>query len=185
MLAFLTSNLTATLAAKIASYLAVGTGSGQPQGLFVGASTGVTAADTVNHLFTYDEVVNLVNSIGAQYWPGAVLTASQAAVGQLLKIKGGDGQPIWQPSFRLGIPDSILGFPLTIDPQGPTLAATNKPLVIWAPQHFHVRMCMGGRTAFDVSTQAQFTSWNRVIRTARWLDAKVGDANASKALVLQ
>lgn len=182
MMAFISSNLAGAVAAKIASYLAVGTGSSQPNGLFVAATTGATAASATT--FTGDEVISTYQSVSAQYRPGLRAAISQSGETRLSQLKNAEGNYLWRQGLAAGTPDTLLGVPLFVDPQGPALTTGKKPLVFYSPRNFHVRMCMGGRTDYAVSTEAQFTKWNRVVRIARWIDCDAGDSGGCKSLTL-
>ena len=174
--------LVQTLGQKVASYLAVGTGSSQPQGVFVGAATGKTAASSTT--FTATEVVEAFNALGAEYWPGAVAFVSQAAFGLLLTLRDLEDRPLFMASYAAGAPDRLLGLPCYVDAQGPALTTGKKPIVFGQPSHYHVRIGMGGGVAYEVSDEVQFTAFNRVVRIAQWVDAKIGVAGAFSALTL-
>lgn len=182
MMAFLNRTLSGALAAKIAYYLAVGSGSNAPKGIFIAATTGKTAASDTT--FTGDEVIDTYQSISAQYRPGLRCAISQSAESKLSKLKNGQGDYIWRSGMIAGNPDSIQGVPCFVDPQGPALTTGLKPIVFYNPTNFHVRWCMGGRVMYDVSTEAQFTKFNRVIRIAQWMDCDAGDAGGCKSLTL-
>lgn len=182
MMGFLNRVLAGALAAKIANSLAVGTGSSQPNGIFVAATTGKTAASATT--FTGDEVIEAYQSVAAQYRPGLRAVISQAGESLLSRLKDLNDNYIWRSGMVAGNPDQIQGVPLYVDPQGPALTTGKKPLVFYNPSNFHVRWCMGGRLMLDVSTEAQFTQFNRVIRIAQWMDCDAGDAGGCKSLTL-
>lgn len=170
------------LAETIAGYLATGTGLSQPQGVFVGATSGVTSS--VAGSFTYDDLVSLMGALGAQYWSGAKWLFSQAAFVELLKLKDLEDRPLFQNDPTAGAIGTVLGFPVFVDAQGPSVASANKPVVLCQPRHYHVRIGMGGGVQYEVSREAQFTQFNTVIRIAQYVDAKVGVAEAVKALTI-
>jgi len=174
--------LVQSLGQKVASYLAVGTGSGQPQGLFVGAATGKTAANV--NTFTADEVVQAFTALGAEYWPGAAAFVSQAGFGLLLTLRDLEDRPLFMPSYAAGAPDRLLGLPCYVDAQGPALTTGKKPVVFGQPAHYHVRLGMGGGVAYEVSDEAEFAAFNRVVRIAQWVDGQIGVAAAFSALTL-
>jgi len=180
--AFLQRSLGQALAQQVAAYLATGSGTNQPQGIFTGATSGKTSS--VAGSFTYDDLVDLVASLGAQYWAGAVLIASQGALVQMLKLKDLDDRPLIQPAPTADMFGSFHGFPVKVDPQGPALSGGNKVIVLGQPQHYHVRIGMGGGVLYETSRDAQFASWNVVIRIAQYVDARIGDTNAFKALTI-
>lgn len=90
----------------------VGTGSGQPTGIFTahGGQVGVTAAKATD--ITADELIDLHYSLRAPYRKNAVWLMNDATVKTVRKLKDGQGQYLWQPALTAGSPDMILGKPV-------------------------------------------------------------------------
>lgn len=101
----------------------VGSGVGQPTGLFTakGAPVGVTAASAT--AITTDEVINLIYSLKAPYRKNAKFLMNDATVSALRKLKDSNGQYLWQPSVQAGQPDRLLGYEIETSPYVPTMAA--------------------------------------------------------------
>ena len=101
----------------------VGTGSGQPTGLFTdkGAEIGVTAASST--AITADEIINLIYSLRAPYRKNAKFLMNDSTVSALRKLKDSNGQYLWQPSVQAGQPDRLLGYEIYTSPYVPTIAA--------------------------------------------------------------
>ncbi len=101
----------------------VGTGVGQPTGLFTGngAEVGVTANSET--AIAADEILSLIYSLKAPYRRNAKFLMNDATVGALRKLKDGNGQYLWQPSLQAGEPDKLAGYQLFTSPYVPTLAA--------------------------------------------------------------
>ena len=101
----------------------VGTGVGQPTGLFTGngAEVGVTANSEA--AIAADEILSLIYSLKAPYRRNAKFLMNDATVGALRKLKDGNGQYLWQPSLQAGEPDKLAGYQLFTSPYVPTLAA--------------------------------------------------------------
>ena len=101
----------------------VGTGSGQPTGIFTanGGELGVTAA--ANNQITADELINLVYSLKAPYRRNAKFLMNDATISYIRKLKDGNGVYLWQPSLQAGEPDKLLGYDLYTTPYAPTMAA--------------------------------------------------------------
>lgn len=106
----------------------VGTGSGQPTGLFTakGAQVGVTAASAT--AITADELINLVYSLKAPYRKNAKFLMNDATVSAIRKLKDSNGAYLWQPSIQAGQPDKLLGYDLYTSPFVPTAAAGALPV---------------------------------------------------------
>ena len=101
----------------------VGTGSGQPTGLFTanGGTVGVTAAGTT--AITADEIISLVYALKSPYRRNAKFLMNDATVSAIRKLKDGNGNYLWQPALQAGQPDKLLGYELYTSPYVPTLQA--------------------------------------------------------------
>ena len=101
----------------------VGTGSGQPTGIFTanGGQVGVTAA--ANNAITADELINLVYALKSPYRRNPGFLMNDATISAIRKLKDGNGVYLWQPSLQAGEPDKLLGYDLYTTPYAPTMAA--------------------------------------------------------------
>ena len=101
----------------------VGTGVGQPTGIFTanGGQVGVTAA--ANNAITADELINLIYSLKAPYRRNAKFLMNDATIPYIRRLKDGNGVYLWQPSLQAGEPDKLLGYDLYTTPYAPTMAA--------------------------------------------------------------
>ena len=77
----------------------VGTGSGQPTGIFIanGGTVGVTAS--ANNAITADELINLVYVLKAPYRRNAKFLMNDATISAIRKLKDGNGVYLWQLSL--------------------------------------------------------------------------------------
>ena len=121
------------------SEFAVGTG--------VGSARGVTAYDTVaNASYAWgklgyiasgaagafaatnpgDAIINLQHALKAQYRPGAAFVLSDATLASVRQMKDGSGNfYLWQPDPLAGFGGRLLGSPVEIDDNMPTIAANS------------------------------------------------------------
>ena len=101
----------------------VGSGTGEPTGIFTenGGQVGVTAA--ANNAITADELINLVYALKAPYRRNAKFLMNDATISAIRKLKDGNGVYLWQPSLQAGEPDKLLGYDLYTSPYAPTVAA--------------------------------------------------------------
>ena len=101
----------------------VGTGSGQPTGIFTanGGQVGVTAGAT--NQITADELINLVYALKSPYRRNAGFLMNDATISAIRKLKDGNGVYLWQPSLQAGEPDKLLGYNLYTTPYAPTMEA--------------------------------------------------------------
>jgi len=120
------------------SYFATGTGSGQPQGLFVGASVGVTASAT--NAITIDEVIDLYHSMATQYRSRAVWVMNDATLKVIRKYRenGTTGAFLWQPAISAGQPETILGRHVYTVSTAPTIATGNKVIAFGDLSYFWI-----------------------------------------------
>jgi HK97 family phage major capsid protein len=126
---FLVREFARALGAAEEEAFLVGTGNGQPTGLFSatgGADIGVTAASA--NAITFDDVINLVYSLRVPYRRNASFIANDVTIGALRKLKDSNGQFLWQPSLQAGQPDRLLGYPILTSPYVPAIAAGALPL---------------------------------------------------------
>ena len=101
----------------------VGTGTGQPTGIFTanGGTVGVTAASAT--AITADELINLIYSLKSPYRRNAKFLMNDATVSMIRKLKDKNDAYLWQPSLQAGEPDRLLGYELYTSPYVPTAAA--------------------------------------------------------------
>ena len=127
----------------------IGTGSSQPNGLYVAASVGKTGTTGQTLTIIYDDLVDLIDSIDVAYLqegePLQFMT-SQTMRKVLRKIKDTSGRPIWTPSYDAGIAggflDEVLGYPLNINNDAPAPAANAKSLSFGQHKNYLIRDAM-------------------------------------------
>ena len=101
----------------------VGTGVGQPTGIFTenGGQCQNTAA--ASNAITADELINLIYTLKAPYRRNAKFLMNDATIPYIRRLKDGNGVYLWQPSLQAGEPDKLLGYDLYTSPYAPTMAA--------------------------------------------------------------
>lgn len=101
----------------------VGTGTGQPTGIFTanGGTVGVTAAAA--NAITADELISLVYTLKSPYRRNAKFLMNDATVALIRKLKDNNGAYLWQPSLQAGEPDRLLGYELYTSPYVPGVAS--------------------------------------------------------------
>jgi HK97 family phage major capsid protein len=104
----------------------VGTGDGDPapQGLFPGATLGVTNAASIG----YDEIISLIYSLTSPYRANAAFLTHDLTVAALRKLKDTTNRPLWEPNVQVGEPDRLLGYPLHTSQFAPQIGAGNRPI---------------------------------------------------------
>ncbi len=120
---YLINNFALAFAAKEEQAFCVGTGEGQPTGIFTvkGGDVGVTTAGATD--IKADELIDLTYSLKDGYKRNAAFVLNSATLAGIRKLKDGNGVYMWQPSLQAGEPDRLLGFPVYISQYVPTVAA--------------------------------------------------------------
>ncbi len=173
------------LANGFGAHAVTGTGSSQPRGVMLDATTGFTPAagliagggfgaqGTADQ--GYDILINVFHSVIPQYrnssscyWMMNDNTASRVR-----KIKDTTGQYVWQPSVQVGQPDLILSKPVVIDPNVASVGANAKSIAFGDFSKFAVRFAGGVR--FDRSDEFAFSSDQATFRAILRADAALVD----------
>ena len=88
-----------------------GDGVGKPLGLFA-ATGGGTVANTLTAAIKSDDVISLVYALKRPYRKNAAFIINDQNLAVLRKLKDNNGAYIWQPSYQVGEPDRLLGYPV-------------------------------------------------------------------------
>jgi len=91
------------------TYCTTGTGSSQPNGVVVASTLGKTAASAT--AITFAEILDLKHSVDPAYrMNGAYMLHDNILLAlKKLSIGSSDARPLWSPSYREGVPDTIDG----------------------------------------------------------------------------
>lgn len=97
------------------THFTTGTGAAQPKGIVTAAAAGVTATSAT--AITADDIFGLVHSLDPAYrsGPGVGFMMHDTILLAVRKLKDGNGQYLWQPGLQAREPDTILGYPVTIN----------------------------------------------------------------------
>ena len=107
-----------------------GDGSHKPIGLLhdtLGAQVGVTTASAT--AITADELIDLQHTLKAGYRRKAAFIMNDATIKTVRKLKDGQGQYLWQPSIREGVPDMLLNTRIYMSNYMPLPEAGNKAIL--------------------------------------------------------
>lgn len=141
-------NLEAFLAAEVQGEFAIqenkafisGDGQkGKPYGLLTYAEGGAQAA---RHPFgavpvvksgqaaaiTADSIIDLVYSLPAQFGQGASFLMNRKTLAVVRKLKDGQGNYLWQPSYQAGEPSTLCGYPVHEIAEMPDIAGNALPI---------------------------------------------------------
>lgn len=168
------------IARILAQHFVSGDGSTQPEGILVGGTAIATASATV---FTYAELVTLVTSLDPAYMNmNTKLYLNNTTLGTIMKLVDTTGQPLWNLSYREGMPSTILGLPYRVVQDMPSSGTTAYKFMAIADlkSAYTIREVMGDKlTVFRELYAAQRV--NGYVVNSRW-DAKVLNPAAIKYL---
>lgn len=105
-----------------------GTGAATPKGITICSTLGVTSATAT--VITADELLGLVHSIDPAYRNGARWMFHDGILLYLRKLKDGEGRYLWQQGMG-GAPDSLWGYPYTINQDMQSTVATATKTVLF------------------------------------------------------
>ncbi|EYR64649.1 HK97 family phage major capsid protein [Actinotalea ferrariae CF5-4] len=163
-------------------HFAVGTGTGQPQGLITGLTKGVTSG-TIGKV-GYDDLVELEHSIDAAYRTRASYVLADSALRELRKLKDSQGRPLWVAGMAGGVPSTINGRPYIIDNDLPVQANGSKSIVYGDIEAAYVVRVVAGAQTLRLNEryadylQVGFLGFQR-------LDGKVQDTSAAAVLTVR
>ncbi|MDH4425076.1 MAG: phage major capsid protein [Acidovorax sp.] len=163
----------------------MGTGTAQPFGVATAATAGKVGTTGQTLTVTYDDLVDLVDSIDPAYQTEAQrFHFSQTVRRVVRKIKDTAGRPIWTPSYDEGMsaktPDLLLGYPVEINNHMPVPAANAKSITFGDHSKYIVRDAMEltmfrfEDSAYLKKGQVGFMAWARA-------GGNLTDTNAVKA----
>ncbi|KAF1005469.1 MAG: hypothetical protein GAK28_03221 [Luteibacter sp.] len=113
-----------------------GNGDKKPSGILTYVTGGTNAAKhpfgaikVVNSgaaaTITSDGLLDLVYDLPAAFTPNARFALNRRSLGVIRKLKDGQGNYLWQPSYVAGQPSTILGFAASETPDMPDVAANS------------------------------------------------------------
>ena len=98
-----------------------GDGKGKPTGIFAKAGGGQIIG-TLTSAIKSDDLIDLVYGLKRPYRKNASFIMNDATLASLRKLKDNNGAYIWQPSYKEGEPDRVLGYAVHTSAFAPTNA---------------------------------------------------------------
>lgn len=98
-----------------------GNGTGKPTGIFAATGGGQIAA-TLTAAIKSDDLIDLVYGLKRPYRKNASFIMNDATLASIRKLKDNNGAYIWQPSYKEGEPDRVLGYAVHTSAFAPTNA---------------------------------------------------------------
>lgn len=104
-------------------YFTTGTGTGEPKGIVTAATSAAVALAAKTP--TYAELVAIEHAVDPSYRTGGGWMFHDTMFAEIKKITDAStGRPIWLPNMVAGAPDTILGYPYTINQSMAVAAST-------------------------------------------------------------
>ncbi len=152
-----------------------GSGTGQPMGIVTASSVGVTGATGQTITITYEDLIDLEESLDVAYTDYATSKPcwmmGQALRKVIRKLKDSAGRPIWTPSYDAGIAGAkasqLLGYDVCMNNNMPSPAANAKSLAFGDLSRYMIRDALQvsffrfDDSAFVKKGQIGFLAWAR------------------------
>lgn len=87
-----------------------GDGTGKPTGIFHETNGGTHLTEVT--AFKSDDIINLIHALKRPYRKSAAFIMNDKLIAIVRKLKDGNGAYMWQPSYQVGEPDTLLGYPV-------------------------------------------------------------------------
>ena len=158
VLGFLAEQTGVAIGVRLNTDFTVGTGSGQPRGLALDTTLGVTGAASVAGVFTADNLIDLVYSVNSAYraQPGCGFQMRDASIAATRKLKDSQNRYLFEPSLQAGQPDTLLGFPLVSNPDVVAPVALGRSVLFGLTPKYFVRQV--GEVRLDRSDEFAFNA---------------------------
>ena len=145
--AFIRARLVTRLGRIENQHFTTGTGTSQPHGIVTQTSAGKTGTTGQTTTVIYDDLVDLIHSLDPAYRiSGCRFMMNDASIKVIRKIKDGQSRPIFVPGYETGVPggapDSLLGYPITINQDVAVMAANAKSILFGDFSYYVIRDIM-------------------------------------------
>ena len=173
ILGFLADQVGQGIGFNVNNALTVGTGTTQPNGIVTASTLGVTGGTGTSGAFTADNLIDLAYSVdgAARMLPGAGYMMNGKSIGAVRKLKDTAGNYVFSPSLAVGVPDTLLGFPLSENPAMADPATSAKSVIFGHLPSYYVRQVGGIRV--DSSTDFAFSTDLVTLRTILRVDGNL------------
>ena len=177
ILRFIADNVGQGIGYNVNTKLTVGTGTVEPKGFVAASTLGVTGSTAVSGAFTADNLIDLAYSVdgAARMLPGAAYMMNGKSIGATRKLKDTAGNYVFSPSLAVGVPDTLLGFPLYENPAMADTATNAKSVIFGHLPSYYVRSVGGIKV--DTSSDYAFNSDLITIRVVYRLDGQLPQAS--------
>ncbi len=169
---FIRSRLATRLGRVTNTYFTTGTGTAQPNGIVTAAGSGKVGTTGQTATVIFEDLVDLVHSVDPAYRAlgKCRFMMNDASLKVIRKLKDSQGRPIFLPGYdglAGPMPDTLLGYPITINQDVATMAANAKSILFGDFSYYKIRDAMDMQMfRFDDSAyiklgQIGFLAWMR------------------------
>lgn len=170
--AFVLSRITDRIGRITNQFFTTGTGTSQPKGVVTAASEGKVAATGHTTSITYDYLIDLVHSVDPAYRKSGKcgFMLHDTTMREIRKLKDDAGRPVFMPGYdglADAMPDTILGYAVTINQDMPVMAADAKSVIFGDMSRYYVRDVLQNTlhrfedSAYAKLGQVGFLAWAR------------------------
>jgi HK97 family phage major capsid protein len=152
-----------------------------PSGLLASADLGVAAASET--AITSDELLDLLYAVNQKYRARGSWLMNDTTILKLRKLKGNDGQYLWQPSLLDGQPDRLLSRPLYTSDTMPEAAASKAAVLFGDFKRYRILDRKG--LYFQRLNEIAATSGQVGFLAYRRYDAALLNSDAIKTLTMK
>jgi len=170
--AFVLKRITDRLGRITNQLFTTGTGSNQPRGLVTASTVGKTGVTGQTTTITYEDLVDLVHSVDPAYRASSQcgFMLHDTTMREIRKLKDDTGRPVFLPGYdglAEAMPDTILGYPVTINQDMPVMDASAKSVLFGDMSRYYVRDVLQNTlhrfedSAYAKKGQVGFLAWAR------------------------
>ena len=185
--AFLSKRLGVRIARAINTHFTTGDGASKPNGVTVAGTLGRTAGGSTSSGETasilYDDLIELEHSVDPAYRKNGRFMLSDTALKVIKKLKDGLGRPLWLSGIAVKEPDTINGYPYTINQDMAAPAASAISMLFGDFSNYFIRRVAGIQVLRLTERYADFNQTG-FLAFQRW-DGSLVDAGTHPIKYLQ
>lgn len=176
--AFVRNRMVTRLGRITNTHFTTGDASSKPNGIITAASTGVTASNGTSQVtaIVYTSIIDLIHSVDPAYRElnNCKFMMNDASVKVIRKIVDGSSRPIFVPGYdatqggaAYSQPDVLCGYPIVVNQDIATMAASAKSIAFGDFSFYHIRDAMDimmfrfTDSAYAKLGQVGFLAWLR------------------------
>jgi HK97 family phage major capsid protein len=124
------------------THYTIGTGTGQPQGVVTGATSGKVGLTGQTTSVIVDDLIDLEHSVDKAYRSKGKYMMNDLSFRNIKKLKDSQGRLIYSAGLQFGAPDTILGYAVEVNNDVATMSANAKSILFGDFSNFFIRDVM-------------------------------------------